>query len=34
MFYTLYMCLFLSHPTKFKPGSIASEGLCCLADEG
>ena len=31
----LYLCvLFLSQLTSYKPGSIASEGLCCLADEG
>ena len=34
MFYAVFMCLFLSHSTKCKPGSIASEGLSCLADEG
>ena len=31
----LHLCvLFLSKSTSYKPGSIASEGLGCLADEG
>ena len=34
MYYAVFMCLFLSHSTSSEPGNIASEGLCCLADEG